>query len=199
MSIEIICMVDKTIEEIYLNSAKKLRASLPKFVIFLGIAYLIWLIGTTFFIPTSNGVFIKSIGTAKLESFIILAAVLVLIFLSFIEVRKVSDACAGLVASYITHRESKVQEIRFRQLRRSFLNIAYLIPAGVAYLIFFELLNQINPLIVQIVPVLFGIWIVIAAIFLAMVLGLEIEESARVLTERIENIRKKIVLKKKKK
>lgn len=196
---KIVVMAENSVEEMYLNSAKKLRASLPKFVIFLGIAYLIWLIGTTFFIPISNGVFIKAIQTVKLESFIILAAVLVLIFVSFLEIRKVSDACAGLVASYITHRKSKIEEMRFRQLRRSFLNFGYLILVGVTYLIFAGLLSQINVFIVQIVPALIGIWVVISAIFLAMVLGLEIEESARVLSERIENIRKKIIVKKEKK
>lgn len=189
-------MAENSVEEIYLNSAKKLRASLPKFVIFLGIAYLIWLVGTTFFIPVSDGIFIKAIEAAKLESFIILIAVLVLIFASFLEVRKVSDACAGLVASYITHRKSKIEEMRFRQLRRSFLNIGYLIPTGIAYLIFAGVLSQVNPFIVQIVPVIIGIWVVVSAVFLAMVLGLEIEESARVLSERIEKIRKKIVKRK---
>jgi hypothetical protein len=192
-------MAENSVEEMYLNSAKKLRASLPKFVIFLGTAYLIWLIGTTFFIPLSNGVFIRAVETAKLESFVILAAVLALIFVSFLEIRKVSDACAGLLASYITHRESKIDEIRLRQLRRSFLNVGYLIPTGISFLIFADLLNQINPFIVQIVPVIFGVWIVVSAVFLAMVLGLEIEESARVLSESIEGIRKKIVEKKKKK
>jgi len=192
-------MAENSVEEMYLDSAKKLRASLPKFVIFLGIAYLIWLVGTTFFIPLSNGIFIKAIETAKLESFIILVAVFSLIFVSFLEVRKLSDAFAGLVASSITHRESKVEEMRFRQLRRSFLNIGYLVPTAIAYLIFAGLLGQINPLVAQIIPVILGIWVVIAAVFLAMVLGMEIEESARVLSERIEKIRKKLIVKKKKK
>lgn len=192
-------MAEDSVEEMYLNSAKKLRASLPKLVVFLGIAYLIWLVGTTFFIPLSNGIFIRAIETAKLESFVIIVAVIVLIFVSFLEVRKVSEACAGLVACYITHRESKIEEVRFRQLRRSLLNIGYLIPVIVAYVIFSDLLSQINVFFVQIILVAIGIWVVVGAILLAMVLGLEIEESARTLGERIEKIRKKIVVKKEKK
>jgi uncharacterized protein YacL len=182
---------EKTLEEVYIKSARKLRTSLPKFVIFLGIAYLIWLIGTSFFIPLSHGKSLGAVEVVSLDSLIILAAVLSLIFASFVEIRKVADGCAGLAVAYVTHGENKVEEVRLSQLKRSFRNIGYTIPFVVAFFIFSKLLEQINPLLIIIIPILIAVWVVIAAVLLAMVLGLEIEAAAKQFADRIEKRIKK--------
>ncbi len=174
------------IEELYIKSARKLRTSLPKFVIFIGMAYIIWLVGTSFFIPVSLGGFIGAIEAARLDSIVILAAVITLLIVSFIEVRSVADATAGLVVSFVLPRDVAVEEIRLKQFRRTFRNIGYIVPFTVTFAIFTELLKQINPLIVTIVPVLITVWVVISALLLAMVMGLEIEESAKNFAEKIE-------------
>ena len=176
----------KSLEELYLDSAKKLRTSLPKFVIFIGVAYLIWLVGTTFFIPLSLGAFIGAIEASSLDSLIILAAVLLLLIGSFIEIRNVADATAGIVVSYVLPRNTNVEEVRLRQFRRCFRSVGYVIPFVISFLIFKDLLEQIHPLLNVIIPVIIAVWVVIAAILLAMIMGLEIEESARIFAERVE-------------
>jgi len=176
----------KTVEEVYISSAKKLRTSLPKFVIFIGMAYLIWLVGTTFIIPLSMGNLIGAIETIRLDSITILAAVILLIIGSFIEIRSVADAAAGIIVSYVLPRNSNAEEVRLRQFRRCLRSIGYVIPFTVSFLIFGDLLRQINPLLNTIIPVIIGVWVVVAAILLAMVMGLEIEESARIFAEKIE-------------
>lgn len=182
----------KTVEEMYLDSAKKLRTSLPKFVIFIGMAYLIWLIGTNFIMPLSAGNFIGAIEAVRLDSITILAAVLLLIIGSFIEIRNVGDAIAGIVVSYVLPRNSNVEDVRLRQFKRCFRSIGYIVPFTISFLIFNELLGQIDPMLNTIIPVIIAIWTVIAAVLLAMVMGLEIEESARIFAEKIEKeLRKK--------
>lgn len=179
-----------SIEEIYISSAKKLRASFPKFVIFLGLAYSVWLIGTTFFIPLSKGAFIGAVEAARIDSLILLGAVLALLFASFAEIKSVADACAGLVTSYIGHG-SKIEEVRLRKVKRTFRITGYIIPTTVSYLIFSNLIEQIYPLLNTIIPIVIAVWVVVASILLAMVLGLELEEAAKVFGERLKKIRKK--------
>lgn len=180
---------EKSIGEVYLESAKRLRASLPKFVIFMGTAYLIWLIGTTFLVK--HGTFIGAIEAAKLESLAVLAATLVLILASFIEIREVADSMTGITISFIANRESKFKDVRFLQLRRAFRNIGYIVPFIVSSFMFSNILGQIHPLINLVVPVLIAVWVVVALVTLAMVLGIEIEESAREFKEKLERRIKK--------
>jgi hypothetical protein len=176
----------KTVEEMYIDSAKRLRASLPKFVIFIGVAYLIWIIGTTFIIPFNEGNFIGTIEAIRLDSITILAAVLLLLIGSFVEIKNVADAAAGIIVSYVLPRNSEVEEVRLRQFKRCFSSVGYIIPFTISFLIFNDLLNQINPLLNVIIPVIIAVWIVLAAVILAMIMGLEIEESARIFAEKIE-------------
>lgn len=186
------------VEKLYIESAKKLRSSLPKFTIFLGMAYIIWVIATTFFLPLANGKFIKSIEASRLESFVVLSSIAILIFFSFLEGRNVADALAGMITAYLVHRKGNVEEMRLRRIRRPLLNIFYLISFSVAFFIFSGVIEQIYPFFNQIIMVLIGIWVVISLILIAMVMGLEIEESARLFAESIERkIKKRITHKSK--
>lgn len=179
-----------SIEELYLESAKKLKTSLPKFLIFLGIAYIIWLVSITFFLPLNQGILLGRVEAVRLEGVIIIAAIIILLFFSIFEVRNVADACAGLFAAYVNHSMNVVEELRFRQLKRSFRNIGYIFPLVVTFLIFNPIFERINPIINKIIPVIFVVWVVIAGIVLAMVLGIEVEEATKRFLERVERLRK---------
>lgn len=179
-------MSESNSAEVYVSSAKKLRTSLPKFIIFLGLAYVIWLLGTTFLIPTGKGDFIGAIEAARLDSLLILTVVVIFIIASFLEICKFADACAGLTASYIAYKEEKIDDIRLRKVRRTFKTTAYIIPSTVTFLIFNNILQKINPMISIVIPIVIVIWVVLAAIMMAFVLGLEIEEAAKTFAERFE-------------
>jgi len=176
---------EKSIEKMYIESAGKLRACLPKFIIFLGFAYVIWFIGTTYFIPVSRGVFIGAIEATRLDSILILTVVLIFLIASFLEIGHVSDACAGLALAYMEHNENAVDPIRFRKMRRAFKTVAYVIPFSVAFVIFGNLLTQINNLFGIVIPVVIVIWVVVAAVLLTMVLGAELEETAKAFAEKM--------------
>ena len=171
-------------EEAYLASARKLRASLPKFVIFFGIAYLIWATVTTFFIPLAEGVFIGKVEALKLESLLVLAIILVLIGLSFAEMKNIADASAHLLTFYIS--SSAPTEIRLEKLRTGLRLLLLILPFTFSYLMFKSLLQQIHPTISLLVPIGVMVWTIVAFILFAMVLGLEIEEAAKAFVERFK-------------
>jgi len=141
---------------------------------------------------------IGSLDTHKIEFIVLLAATLVLIAAAFLEVGVVADSLAGLVASYITHRESPIEEVRMRKIKRSFRTTAYILPMVVSYLMFADYIDKIYPLMNIVLPVLIVVWVVVAAILLCMVLGVELEEASRLFAETIEK-RMKIVRKKEQK
>lgn len=178
------------VEEIYLDAVKKLRASFPKFVIFLGLAYIVWLLFSHFFFQLSKESTLGNIEVVRLDSLLIISAVIVLIIASFVEIKNVADACAGLVTSYISSSE-KIEEIRVRKVRRAFRTTFYILPFTVAYIIFSNLLEQIFPLLTTIIPLAIVIWVVIASILLAMVLGLELEEAANKFIQGLRKIKPK--------
>jgi len=185
-------------DEIYIDSARKLRANLPKFVIFLGVAALLWLIGTSFVVPLGKGGKIGSLDLYRLDFLILLAATLALIVAAFLEVGIVADSLAGLAAAYITHREAPIEEVRMRKIKRSFRTAAYIVPLVVSYLLFAGYLEKIYPLLNIVIPVIILVWVVVAAILLCMVLGVELEEASRLFAATIEK-RMKIVRKKEQK
>ncbi|MGC8811991.1 MAG: hypothetical protein ACP5O8_00165 [Candidatus Aenigmatarchaeota archaeon] len=178
------------VEEVYLDAVKKLRASFPKFVIFLGLAYIVWLLYSHFFFQLSKESTLGNIEVVRLDSLLIISAVVVLILSSFVEIKNVADACAGLVTSYISSA-GKIEEIRVRKVRRAFRTTFYILPFTVAYLIFSNLLEQVFPLLTTIIPLVIVIWVVVASIFLAMVLGLELEEAANNFIQRLRKIKPK--------
>lgn len=183
-------MPDNDLNKIYLNSVKKLRASFPKFVLFISLAYSVWLIGLNVILPLSKGSSIGLIEVARIDSLLILGAVLALIFASFVEMKNLADSCAGLIVSYTSH-QSSVEELRLRRIRRTFRITGYIIPAVISYLIFTSILEQIHPILTTVIPILIVVWVVIASVLLAMVLGLEIEEAAKSFAEKIEEKMKK--------
>ncbi|MBS3055272.1 MAG: hypothetical protein J4452_02140 [Candidatus Aenigmarchaeota archaeon] len=179
-------MVEKSVEELYISSARNLRANFPKFVVFLGMAYIVWLIGTTFFIPLNKGQFLGAIEASRLDSIIILAAVVVLLFASFIEIGNVSDGVAGMIVAYILHGSTKIDDLRLRKMKRTFRTVFYIFPVTVAFLIFSNLLNDINPLTVTLWPIFVVIWTVIGAVMMTIVVGSEVEEAARAFTDKMK-------------
>jgi len=171
-------------EEAYLASAKQLKVSLTKFITFIGIAYLIWVLVTTFFIPLAEGVFIGKIEALKLESLLTLAVIFTLIALSFVEMKNIADASANLLVFYVS--SSSPTEIRVEKLRTSLRTLFLLIPFVFFYLMFKPLFQQINPTINLLLPIGIMIWTIVALVLFAMVLGSEIEEAAKVFVEKIK-------------
>lgn len=159
---------------------------------------MLWLIGTSFIVPLGKGEKIGTVDIYRLDFLIILAATLVLIVVAFLEAGALADSLAGIVASYITHRKAPIEEVRLRKIKRSFRTAAHIVPFIVAYLLFTSYIEKIYPLLNIIIPIVIVIWIVVAAILLCMVLGVELEEAGRLFAETMEK-RMKILRKKEQK
>jgi hypothetical protein len=173
-----------TKEDTYLVSVKQLKVSLTKFITFIGIGYLIWVIITTFFIPLAKGILIGKVEALKLESLLTLAVVFTLVALSFNEMKNIADSSANLLAFYMG--ASSPTEVRVEKLRASLRVLFLLIPFILSYyLMFRSLIEQINPTINILLPIGIMIWTIVALIIFTMVLGLEIEEAAKVFLKKI--------------
>lgn len=148
-------------------------------------AFIIWLITTKFFIPLSGNVLVGNIEALKIESLVALISIISLVILSLVESRKVANALAGLLISYLSGEEIEV--MRFKKLRVAFQSLIYTIPTYTSFIIFSKIIEQVSPFLNSIIPIVIIVWVVIAFFILALVLGAEIEEMAKKFIE----IRKK--------
>lgn len=170
----------KTVDRIYIDSAKKLRSALPKFVILLGAAFLIWMFGTTLLIPLGTGILMDNIETSKIINLIVIAAVSVLIFTSFREIRDIADSCAGYVTYYIGNEKNRIKKDRMEKLQRTFRGLAYVIFVSLVFLMFRSVLGQIHPALAGIMVIIITIWTIVSLYGMVMALGSEIEEATKV-------------------
>lgn len=175
------------IQELYISSARKLRSSLPRFVIFLGLPLIVWLLSTNFLFTLSRGIFIGSVEAVRLDFVVVLTAVVVLILASFIEIGHVADACAGLLVSYILNEDDEFDEVRLRKMKRSFRTTFFIAPFLVAFLMFNDYLGKIYPLITTVIPIVIVVWVVIAAVLMSMVMSGEVEQATRSFSKKLEN------------
>ncbi len=182
----------KSTEDVYLSSASKLRASLPKFVVFLGATFLVYMFGSVLLIPLGQGVFLGGIETSKLVNFIIIIALSALILTSFREIRDVATALAGFVTYYVGNGGSKIHPTRLQKLQTTFRSFAYVILVSIFFMLFRPVLYEVHPALPGIAVIIIALWAIIALYGVVMVMGGEIEEAANSFTERLEKqIRKR--------
>lgn len=180
------------IEDVYINSARKLRAGLPKSAIFLGAAALIWLFGTNILIPLGENVFIYGTESSKIINLIVIISIFVMIATSFREIRDVADAAAGFVTYFVGNGKRSVEETRLNKLRKTFRNLSYVILAAIVFLMFKPVLDGFHPALSGIVVVLISIWSVVSLYAVVMAMSGEIEEAAVHFSKNLEKeIRKK--------
>ncbi len=181
----------RKVVDVYLESARKLRASLPKSIIFLGAAMLIWLFGTNILIPLGTGVLIYDTETSKIINLIVIVSIFVMISATFREIREVADASAGFVIYFVGNGRKSVDETRLHKLRKTFRNLSYVILASIVFLIFKPILDGIHPALAGIVLVVISIWTIISLYAVVMAMSSEIEEAATSFSENLEKQIKK--------
>ncbi len=173
-------MVKKNrIEEIYLNSANKLRSSLPKFIIFLGAAFMIWIFGTVLLIPLGQGVFVSNVEASKVINVIVVSSMIVLIFIAFREIKNIAEAAAGFVTYYIGNGKHDTVEMRLGKLERTFRSLAYVIFASLIFLMFRPVFDLVHPAAAGIIVILIAIWAIVSIYTVVMAMSGEVEEAAR--------------------
>jgi hypothetical protein len=180
-----------SVGEVYFKSTEKLRAALPKFIIFLGTASLMWLFGVSIFLPLSEGILLGDLEASAIVNLILIVTIIILCIGSFREVRATADAIAGFVIFYVGRERSKVSELRLMKLRGVFRSLAYVMLASVVFLMFKGALGQIHPLLPGMGVILLVIWAIISLYSVGMAVGSEVEEAARIFAKDVEKRMKK--------
>jgi hypothetical protein len=165
-----------------------MRTSFPKFVIVLGAATLVWIVGTILLIPLGRGTFINELEASEIVNLILIAAVLVLIFASFKEIRNIADACAGFVTYYAGNGHKTVVATRVRKLRGTFRSFAYVILVSLLFIMFKSLLDQVHPALAGVFIIVIAVWVIVALYSVVMAMSSEIEEAAIGFTAEIERV-----------
>ena len=174
------------VENLYLESARKLRRSLPRFVIFLGTTFLIWIFGANLLIPLGQNIFVGGIESSKIINLVVLAALIAIVITSFTEIREVADAFAGFVTFYVGNQTRKIEPSRLEKLKTTFRSFAYVILVSILFLLFKPLLADIHSTLPGIIVIIIAIWAIVALYGIVMAMSGEIEEAASAFAERLE-------------
>jgi len=180
-----------TIEDIYVNSHKKLRTSFPKTVIFLGAAFLVWIFGITLLIPLGQGVTIYDIEVSRIINLLIIFTILFFIFVTFREVRVLASAIAGFVTYYIGNHRNVVDMTRVTKLERTFKSLSYVILLSLIFLMFRPVLDGVHPALAGIFLIIIAIWAIVSLYGVVLAMSSEIEQAADSFTKSLEKSMKK--------
>ncbi len=178
-------------EELLAESRREMYDSIPKIIVGVAIAFLIWLFGVLIFQPLAGMLgdpFIFGlIGLKSLISGIILIA-LVFIFIGiFKEVLDVTDALAGYAAAAYSKADTPDEKVG--RYRRAFRGIAYVLLAVIAFLFFLPFIAGIIPVLAGIILVILVIWAVFVLFRTGRLFSGEIERWAADFTRKVESER----------
>lgn len=160
---------DKKIEaygtEAYADSAKAVREVGARVLLSIVAAILIWIFGEMIFIPIAKSMtdtIFLGYPVNAIVSFIIVAVLAIIIFSVFIDIRRLTNAMAGVIAYEVGKASGEVNIESLRHYRTALDGIIYVIVVTLAYLLFADYLAQIHPAIPAIVLILIVIWSIFA-------------------------------------
>ena len=150
--------------ETYTESARAVREVATRVVLSVGVAILIWIFGSTIFLPIAKGMTQQFLGypVHSIISLIIVVAMAVFIFAVFIDIRRLTGALAGVMAYHVGKAEGKVDTDNYNNYRTALDGILYIVVVSLAYLLFANYLAEIHPAIPAVLLVLIVIWAIFA-------------------------------------
>ncbi|MFP3946323.1 MAG: hypothetical protein ACLFVI_05410 [Archaeoglobaceae archaeon] len=180
-----------TREEIHRESKQGIKTSVPKIIVNLVVAGLIWLFAVLVFQPLANTLgdpfLFGLIGMTALISGIVLIA-LVLIFLRIIkEVGDLTYGIAGLTA--LSFSRGETSESKLERYRSGFRWLGYVVVAVVAYLFFLPIIAGLHPTLAGIILVVLLIWAILMLLRVGGVFSEDIEKKAGEISQRVEELK----------
>ncbi|MFP4559329.1 MAG: hypothetical protein ACLFO6_07530 [Archaeoglobaceae archaeon] len=180
-----------TREEIHRESKQEIKTSVPKIIVNLVVAALIWLFAVLVFQPLANTLgdpfLFGLIGMTSIISGIVLIA-LVIIFLRIIkEVGDLTYGVAGLAT--LSFKRGEVSENVLEKYRSGFKWIGYVIVGVVAYLFFLPIIAGLHPTLAGIVLVILLIWAIMMLFRAAGMFSEDIEKKAGELSQRVDELK----------
>ncbi|WP_298667152.1 hypothetical protein [uncultured Methanofollis sp.] len=180
-----------TREEIYTESRREIVDSLPKIIVEIVIAFLIWLFAVYIFIPLAGSLgdptFLGLIGLQPLISGIVIIA-LIIVFLAILkEIIDVTNAVAGYAT--LAFSKGEVSDDKLERYQTGFRLIGYVLLAVVAYLFFLPLIAGVLGVLAGVVLVLLVIWAIIVLFQAGRIFSVEIEQKAVEFSKRVEKLK----------
>jgi len=156
-------------ENIRKESREAIGQTLPKIVLDVAAALLIWLFARLVFIPISEGINFLGYPLPQLLNFIVIAALIVIVLKILVDIRKLTDGVAGYAACEIgAPYDVSTEEVA--HYRTALVGIFDIIVVSLVYLLFVDFLTRMHPglagfvLLVIVVWAIFKIWRVVQAV-----------------------------------
>jgi hypothetical protein len=173
-----------TKEEVRIESKREIYDSLPKLVVYLSIAILIYLFAILVFIPLGQGFDIAGVLTATVISAIAIIAILMLLWRSSREIRDICNAIGGLIAVNVGKKGASDEEVA--HYRKAVKGIVYVFAVVIAFLFIGSLLTEISGGVAGILLIVIFLWAVCTLYSAGMAISAEIESAANEMAQKLE-------------
>ncbi len=159
----------KSYDEIRSESREAIASTLPKIVLEVSAAILIWLFARLVFIPISEGIHFLGYPLPQILNFIIIVALIIIVLKILVDIRRLVDGVASYAACEIgAPYDVSTEEVG--HYRTALIGIFDVIVVSLVYLLFVDFLTNIHPglagfvLLVIVVWAIFRIWRVVQAV-----------------------------------
>ncbi len=183
--------VSEKAREVYLQAVRELRDSVPKIVINIGIAVLIWVFTKYIFIPVSREYLLFGIPLPQLISLIMLVAVTILVLGILREIFDIVDALAAYCAYELGSAQKEVTDEELENYKIGFRGIVYVIVVALIFLLFRDFLNVLHPVLSAVVLLIVAVWAVLTLMRSGKAFSRIVEYYAKEWAEKLEARAKK--------
>lgn len=178
--------VSEKAREVYLEAVREIRDSVPKIIINIGIAVLIWAFTKYVFVPISIGYQFINIPLPQLISLVMLAAVAILVLGIIKEVFDIVDALAAYCAYELGARKGEVSEEEVSNYKVGFRGFIYVIIVALLFLLFKDFLDVFHPVLSALVLLVVVIWSVLVLLRSGKAFSKIVEEYAAEWAKKLE-------------
>ncbi|RJS78436.1 hypothetical protein CW711_05255 [Candidatus Bathyarchaeota archaeon] len=153
-------------EKVRSESSETIASVLPKIILDVSAAILIWLFGKLVFVPIAEGIYFLGYPLPQLLNFILIVALAVIVFRMIFDVRRLIEGLAGFAACE-TYDVSPEEVEHYRTALRGIFDI---IVVSLIYMLFVDFLSRIHvalsgvALLAIVVWAIYKIWRVVQAV-----------------------------------
>jgi len=156
--------IEKFGAQAYTESAKALKEVGAKTALSIVAAILIYIFGVMLFMPIAQDLTQDIFGypVSRIVSLIIVVALAVIIFGVFLNIRRLTDALAGVMSYHAGKASDEKSVENYGNYKKAMSGILYVIVVVLAYLLFVEFLADIHVAIPAVLLILIVIWSIFA-------------------------------------
>ena len=173
-------------KDVYIESSQAIAESGPKVILNVGVAVLAWLFGNLVFIPISTGLVLGQYAVTEIISLIVLVTMAVLVIGAVVQIRRLSNAAAGMVAYLMGSRKGEVTRTELDHYRTAITGIVMVGVAALAFLLFSTNLSIIHPALSGILLIVLVLWAMLTLWRSGRAIAAEISVAADELAKSLE-------------